>query len=152
MRRVPKKQPAQRQGEHGAILVEMAFVLPILTLILVSIINLGLIVREHQLLQNAAREGARYSSLPPNQISMSSDPAARLQAIKQFVVSYAAEENIVINAGDVNVTQTFSIPGGCGSEIVVTYTRPTLLFGKPFLPIGSLRLTARAIFHNLYGC
>ena len=133
-------------------MVEMAFVLPIMTLILVSIINLGLIVREHQLLQNAAREGARYSSLPPNQISMSADPAGRLQAIRQFVVSYALEENIVINAGDVGVNQTFLIPGGCGSEIVVTYVRPTLLLGKPFLPIGSLRLTARAVFHNLYGC
>ncbi len=51
--------------EEGAILVEMAFVLPILALIFIIIIDGGLAIREHQLLQNAAREAARFASLPP---------------------------------------------------------------------------------------
>ena len=51
----------------------MALVLPLLTLLLIGIINMGLVIREHQVLQNAAREGARYSTLQGNRITTAGD-------------------------------------------------------------------------------
>ncbi len=140
-----------RSRERGSVLVEMAFALPILAVILLSIIDLGLIVREYQLVQNAAREGAHYSALQTNNIFMSTDPNAICTRIRQFVVDYAAQENIVINSSSIAITQSYPIPGGYGSEVTVTYTRPVLLLGAPFLPVGSLTLTGRSVFHNLYG-
>lgn len=133
-------------------LVEMALALPLLALIFLGIIDLGLIVREYQVLQNAAREGARYSAQPENQIVINTDPVKTQLAIQQFVVSYAAEEKITINLADVTVNQVYPVPGGCGSEVTVTYTRSTLLLGGLILPKSAFRLTGRSVFYNLYGC
>ena len=55
-------KPVHRRSQHqqrGTALIEMAMILPLLTLLLVGIVNMGLMIREHQVLQNAAREGAR---------------------------------------------------------------------------------------------
>ncbi len=146
------------RSQQGAVLVEMAMALPILTLILLCIIDLGFVVREHQLLQNAAREGAHSSSLSQNQIYFSTDPCGTLSTIKQIVVSYAAAEGITVNANNVTVDQAYQIPpqnagdpGGIGSLVTVSYSRPILLRGAPYLPLGSIALTARSVFFNLYG-
>ena len=139
-------------GEQGAVLVEMAFALPLLALVFLCIIDLGLVVREYQLVQNAAREAARYSALPANQMSLNANPAAILNDIKSFAVQYAANEHITINPGNVQVDQNVPIPTNCGSQITITYQRPMLLLGAPILPTTTITLTARAIFYNLYGC
>ncbi len=141
-----------KAGERGAVLVEMAFALPLLALVFLCIIDLGLIVREYQLLQNAAREGARFSSLPINQIAFADDKPATIAAIKQFVVDYAAQEKITVDPNNVTINQTYPIPGACGSEITVTYTRSMLLLGVPILPSNTITLTGRSVFHNLYAC
>jgi Flp pilus assembly protein TadG len=142
------------EREKGAVLVEMAFMLPILTLIFLMVIDIGLVVREHQLLQNAAREGAHYSALKQNWISPL-NPTATLLKIQQVVVDYCAAENITISTANVSVDQNYTIPlgGGLtakGSLVTVTYTRPMLVLGRPLLPSGSMDLQARAVFRNLY--
>lgn len=144
----------KRYGSSGAILVEMAFTIPILALIFIVAVDLGLAVREHQLLQNAAREGARFSSLPQYRISPL-NPAASIAAIRQRVVDYCDQEGIVVNPADVSIDQTYVIPltGGLtarGSLIRVSHTRQMLILGAPLLPSGSVTLTGRAVFRNLY--
>ena len=142
-----------KSGERGAVLVEMAFVLPIIALIFLSIIDLGLIVREFQLLQNAAREAARVSILPRFQIfSSPTDMCATSGAIKQVAVDYLAQEKIGITASNVTVNQVLGYPADCQSEITINYTRPVFLLGAPFLSVGSVNLTGRSVFQNLYGC
>ncbi len=146
-----------KSGERGAVLVEMAFVLPILALIALNIIDLGLIVREHQVLQNAARETARFSAMPINWILGSTTPAATTTAIQQFAVQYAAQERITIDPSNVTINQDYSVPGAtgtgnCGSQITINYSRPVLLLGAPFLPISTINLTGTSIFYNLYAC
>ncbi len=134
--------------------MEMAFALPILALIFLSMIDLGLMIRQYQVLQNAAREGARISIYLDNQIFYHTPPCAASDAIKQRVVNYCQEEGIVIGLADVTVNQLYPLdPGGgdYGSEITVSYTRPMLLVGAPFLPTNSLTLTGRSVFANFYG-
>lgn len=136
-------------GHEGAILVEMAFTLPILALIFLNIIDLGLMIRQYQVLQNAAREGARVSAIPINQIYLQSDPCGTSNLVKDTVVSYCAQERISITRDNVTINQIYS---GCASEITVTYARPMLLIGAPLLPTNTLTLTGRSVFSNFYGC
>jgi len=123
----------------------MAIILPLLVLLLAGVVSFGILIREHQILQNAAREGARLSSLRPM-------PAVDVQ---NRVVAYLAQENITISASDVTVNQDYLIPmGGSppqsarGSMVTVSYSRPMLIGGSlfPWTPT----LTGVAVFRNLY--
>ena len=135
----------------------MAVMLPLLVLFVVGTVDYGLILREFELLQNGAREAARLSVLPQYQIATGVTTAAqtaRLNAIKQSVVDYLANENITINASDVTVDQTASIDMGggisaIGSEITVSYTRP-ILIGNGWMGFGSVPLKGHVIWRNLY--
>jgi Flp pilus assembly protein TadG len=51
------------RGEDGAAIVEMAFVLPIVLLILFAIIDMGRLLQQQIQLTGAAREGARLGAL-----------------------------------------------------------------------------------------
>ncbi|PYR97873.1 MAG: hypothetical protein DMG12_23745, partial [Acidobacteria bacterium] len=103
----------------------MAMILPLLTLLLVGIVNMGLMIREHQVLQNAAREGARYSTLQGNRITTAGD--ATEQAIKTRVQRYLAQERITIATSDVTINQNYTYtvapsPGTVtASQVTVSY-------------------------------
>jgi Flp pilus assembly protein TadG len=138
--------------QRGAVLVEMALVLPILLVLFVGIVDFGLILREYQILQNAAREGARLSTLPSYSIRDSDEPNDIEAAIQSRVVDYLAQEQITIAAGDVTVNQDATIDLGgvaaSASQITVVYSRSLLIGnGWPFAPIS---LKGEAIFRNLY--
>ena len=141
-------------SERGAVLVEFAMVLPLLALLFLTIIDLGLVIHENQVLQNAVREGARFSSLPSSWIDQR-NPVASEAAIKQRVTDYCLEEGIVLNTADITVDQQYPINVGGGltalaSEVLVSYDRPFLIPGAPLLPFAQVRLTRRAVFRNLY--
>jgi Flp pilus assembly protein TadG len=148
MRRVHK--PA----EKGAALVELAMVLPFLALLFLGTIDLGITIREHQILQNAAREGARFSALPRNWINPVVNPAASEAAIKQRVIDYLTQENITVAAGSITIDQQHPVTIGAltvwASQITVTYTRPLLVAGGPLLPFANVTLTGQSLFRNLY--
>ena len=140
-----------RHGTTGVAVVELAAMLPLLVLIIITIIDMGLVLREHQILQNAAREGARFSALPLNQVGPV-NPSASIAAIQQRVTNYLAEENVTAPANSITVNQQFpiSIAGYTvyGSEVTITYERALLVAG--FFPPGKVTLTGRSVFRNLY--
>lgn len=51
------------KDKKGQALVEMAFVLPLLLLILMGIVEFGRIFNAHLIITNASREGARYAAV-----------------------------------------------------------------------------------------
>jgi Flp pilus assembly protein TadG len=135
----------------------MALVIPILLVLFVGVVDFGLILREYQVLQNAAREGARLSVLPEYCISCGNASAAQQtavqDAIRNRVVNYLAQERITIASTDVNVDQCTSIDMGVngltsGSTITVSYTR-SLLIGNGW-PFGPVALRGVATFRNFY--
>lgn len=139
---------------QGAILVELALVLPFLVLLMLTAVDLGLILWEYKIVQNAAREGARFSALPRNWISPW-NPIATDADIKQRVLDYLQQEGIAgVTANDVTVNQHYLIPSGpitpFGSEVTVTYNRALLVPGAGLLPFGTMTLTGRAVFRNFY--
>jgi Flp pilus assembly protein TadG len=151
------RQPAKsgRAYQRGAVVVEMALVLPILLFLFVGVVDYGLILREYQILQNAAREGARLSILPAYCIDSAGGNAMAVHdAIQQRVVDYLANENITIATSDVTVDQNVIIDLGgglktIGSKITVSYTR-SMLIGNGW-PFGSTALRGEATFRN-YDC
>jgi Flp pilus assembly protein TadG len=105
-----------RRDQRGAALLEMAFTLPLLLLISVSIFEFGRAFEVWQVLTNAAREGARVAVLPGISDAM----------VTSRVQQYA-------NAGvlDAGVTPTVTIQRdstisygsgtASGSKVTVTY-------------------------------
>jgi len=132
----------------------MAMILPLLTLLLVGIVNMGLMIREHQVLQNAAREGARYSTLQGNRITTAGD--ATEQAIKTRVQRYLAQEKITIALTDVTINQNYTYtvapsPGTVtASQVTVSYSRAMLMPTSFLWPFGPVTLRGQAVFVNVY--
>lgn len=79
--------PARR----GQSLVEFALVLPILLLLSVMVFDFGRVVYYSSALHNAAREGARYGIVHPNDVS----------GMKQTAIDYAI--GLGLNFTDVDV-------------------------------------------------
>jgi Flp pilus assembly protein TadG len=149
MKQAPKVQTRfGRSPEKGAIAVELALMLPLLLVFFVGIVDMGLLIREHQILQNAAREGARMSSLPRNQAAPQT--TGSLATIQDRVVDYLAEEGITIVAADVTVSQNRDVfVNGVAvsvSDVSVSYVRAPLIG----LLSGPVSLSAQATFRNLY--
>jgi Flp pilus assembly protein TadG len=142
-------------GQKGAVAVELALVLPLFALLLLGTFEMGLISQEHQVLQNAAREGARFSALPANRMDLAAEPSDVLLAIQNRVVAYLANENMTVLPADVTVDQEYPITiGGLtvnGSNITINYQRALALPGvTSFLSLGAVELTGNAVFRNFY--
>ena len=139
--------------ERGVVMVEFAMMLPLLVIIFVTIIDLGVLLHEHQVLQNAVREGARFSILPMNQIGPL-NPTATVNGIKQRVIDYCEGENVTVLLGDITVSQQHPITVGAdtimATEVTVSYTRQLLIAGAPFLPVGDIVLSGNSVFRNFY--
>jgi len=136
-------------------MVELAIVMPFLALLFLTIVDLGLVIREHQVVQNAAREGARYSILPKSWIDPR-NPLATQSQITTRVTDYLTQEGIPI--GNVSITVDQGHPIGVGGGLTVTATQVTVTYTRSLLIPGiqlwglptTLTLSGNAIFRNLY--
>ena len=135
-------------GQRGAMLLELALVLPLLLLIVMLVLSLTLVVRTHQVLNNAAREGARLAVQPENK--------GNTADITTQVSNYASQNGVTITAGNVTINQNALIANGAtsisASIVTVDYTySPNFvavlaLLGAP----TSFQLEGKAEFRNFY--
>ena len=56
----------ERAEEHGQAAVELALVLPLVATLLLAVVQVGLVVRDHVVVIDAAREAARAASVDPS--------------------------------------------------------------------------------------
>jgi Flp pilus assembly protein TadG len=138
-----------RRGERGTALAELAILLPILLFLSMVVFEGAAMIRTHQVLNNAAREGARFAVQPENQ--------GNTGGLQQAVIDYAALNDVTLSAAQINVDQESSIPGPNGvlmSASVITVTRPYTLNVLPNIPgfniSNSVTLVGRAGFRNFY--
>jgi len=156
MKPVSSLRQRAKDKQKGAVAVEYALILPILAMLLLGVIEGGSIVRDYQVLKNSAREGARFSANPANQISLSQNSSTTLQTIQNRVVAYLQNENITISAGNVTVDQAYPVQIGdltvMGSHVTVTYARSLIFPGVTSLipSLGTLQLSGDAVFRNFY--
>lgn len=133
--------------QRGAALLEFALCLPMLVLIIMLVLEGSRVVRTHQVLNNAAREGARIAILQENQ--------GFTAAVANAVVTYAAQNGVSITAANVTVDQAVPISDASGitflaSKVTVTYTY-TVNYLAVFAWLGvpsSYSLTGQAVFRN----
>src|SRR5262245_15118024 len=144
MKRANSQPPRQLNKERGTAAVELAIILPLLAILLLGTMEVGSIARDYQVLQNAAREGARISA---NQAMSAAAKATAIQTIQDRVIAYLANENITVQRANITVDQNYLVTIGTltvkGSRVTVAYSRPLMLPGVTnFIPaLGSLTLT-----------
>ncbi len=88
-------------GARGQATLELALVLPLVLAITLLVVQVGLVVRDQQLVLNAAREGAR---------SAATDPAA------------AAALQAAVNSGDLDPDRLDVVLDADASTVTVTVT------------------------------
>jgi hypothetical protein len=115
-----------RTCERGAELVEFALALPLLLVVFGGIIDFGLLLQRHQVLSNAAREGARLASLPG--YDCAADVAPRVQL-------YVREGIADDTATPATVCTPQLIPAG-GSMLQAVQVQVTLT--ESFLVLGPI--------------
>ena len=141
------------QPHKGVAAAELAIVLPLFGILLLGILEVGGMARDHQVLQNAAREGARLSSLPDNQINGVNSVETR---IKDRIITYLTNEKISVAADDITVNQNYAMTVGAvnvtGSEITIAYRRPVMFTGlSNWIALGATTtLKGNAVFRNFY--
>jgi Flp pilus assembly protein TadG len=94
--------PTQRRqrewrGEAGAELVEMALTLPLILMVLLGLSDFGLMFQKCEVVNNSAREGARYAAAHPN------TPASEVQT---RVLNYIQGSGLPTAAGNPTVVVT----------------------------------------------
>ncbi len=105
-----------RRDQRGAALLEMAFTLPLLLLISVSIFEFGRAFEVWQVLTNAAREGARVAVLPG--ISDAMVTARVQQYANSGVLDAGVTPTVTIQR---NSTISYGSGTASGSKVTVTY-------------------------------
>ncbi len=156
-----------RERERGTQLVEFALVLPFLLFMAMFVTEGAGFIRMHQVLNNAAREGARLSIVDSNQCVTSSgtpDPTCSTNPTIQNAVLYYLCNNAVSNQNcggptvTVTINQAVPVLDSNGETMwtsVVKVSRPYPLplmssipgFGVP----TSITLTVSAQFRDFYG-
>jgi len=139
-------------NQRGVAAVEMAILLPLFGLLLLGVLEIGGMARDYQVLQNAAREGARFSALQTNRVNGVATIETR---IKDRIIAYLANERITVAAADITVNQSYTVSVGSTnvtcSQITVSYTRPVTFKGiATWLPLGTTPLKGMAVFRNFY--
>ena len=130
-------------------LMELALLLPLLVLIVMLVLEGSRLVRTHQVLNNAAREGAR--------LSVQQENSGNTADIASEVVTYATQNGVPITSGNVTINQTATIPTGSGismsaSVVTVDYTY-TMNYLSVFSWLGvptTFPLQGAAEFRNFY--
>ena len=143
------KRTKKSPREKGSVLMELALVLPLLILIVMLVLEGSKLVRTHQVLNNAAREGARLSVLQENQGATAD--------VTTEVINYASQNGVPLAAGDVTVNQSalIAMPSGVSisaSQVTVTHSYTmSYLSVFTFLGVpGTYTLRGSAEFRNFY--
>ena len=116
--------------ERGQSLVEMALVLPLLLLLVAGIIDFGRAYNNYIIITNAAREGARAASRPPNNSVL----------IEAAVRREAADSGLDADAIIITITPSGGAAAGATIEVAAEYEFDTILgsiVGVPSLTLYS---------------
>src|SRR2546427_12898257 len=92
------------KDQRGAVVVEMAIVLPLFAILLLGAFEFGSIAHDHQALQNASREGARFSANKTNWIAGPPDSTAQAATLARSPDRVAADledETVTVRPWDV---------------------------------------------------
>ncbi len=131
------------KSNRGQTLVEFALVIPILLLLSVAIFDLGRAVYYTSVLHNAAREGARYGIIHPN------DVTGMERSAKDYAIGLGLSSlNVSAGLGPVQVIGGINNPT---VKVTVSYSyKPATPLVAQFMPCGcgAISLIGQAIMRT----
>lgn len=151
--------------ELGTQLVEFAIVMPMIVLLFFVVTEGAALVRTHQLLNNAAREGSRLCAAGgSDKVCINTDStAAPTNSIVMQVRQYIATADPKLNSGNVKVeiqspvSVTYTSTTGTTLSMNTNIVRVSYPYTLRYLPVFSaglisptFTLRAKAQFRNLY--
>jgi Flp pilus assembly protein TadG len=126
--------------QRGANVLEAAFTIPIILLMVFGIVDLGRAYNVYQVITNAAREGARYSVAPAPGTSTLPSSAA----VEAYVRDYLGSGSV--KGATVNVTQTFTAPVNA-IDTQCTEITVSVPYSFLFFP-ANVNISTRAVMRN----
>jgi Flp pilus assembly protein TadG len=175
-----RRTTAIKSNARGTQIAELAIVLPLLLFLALAVTEGAYMIRVHQVLNNAAREGARLAmqkeNSPPdlnngNPVTDCSTFARGNNAnpLCYAIIAYAENNGITPGSGmnqcngaananglNITITQNVIIPNGAASmdgtqvRVVCPYTLTFLPRIPGFGIVGTVNLTGNVVFKNFY--
>ena len=84
---------ARARGERGSVLVEAAFITPVLFFLLFSILEFGMAFRDYLAVANTTRDGARAASIYSNDLSADFDILQTIADASNVIEPYAGQNS-----------------------------------------------------------
>lgn len=168
---------ATKRQQSGTQVVELALVLPLLIFLSLAVAEGAYMIRVHQVLNNAAREGARlaveqnnYDVASPVTNCAAVAPNTSHAALCQAIVSYAQNNGIAAGAGwnrcngpanasglNITINQLYPIPSATGGlSLNGTQVMVVCPYNLAFLPrvpgfgvTGTVNLRGGVVFRDL---
>jgi Flp pilus assembly protein TadG len=109
-------------SQSGQELVEFALVLPLLLLVVFGVLDLGRVFHSAITITNAAREGARYAMLHPDDVV----------GTENVTLNEAQNSGIDLSTSVINVTCLGDCSSGTPIRVTVQYNFTFLLIGFVF--------------------
>jgi hypothetical protein len=140
--------------DQGTALVELAYILPLMVLILMSLIDVGNILNQYLRITQAVQEGVRLASSLPDLEPTSYNPgsaAARHTLVQERVRQLIQLQNIKVD--QVTVDSTFTPAAPLPADPTQANTVSIRIEGRyqsVFPMFGNLRLAARGVAPYLY--
>ena len=143
------------RSERGTATVEFALLLPVMAVLALIVSEGAAAIRTHQVLNNAAREGARVAVIPENGPVNGVSDSAVIAAVKNAAVVYAASNGVSISASNIAVNQLLLVPTASGiglkaSQVTVTYSYPLTYLPNFGSVSASIPMSVSAEFKNFY--
>ena len=137
---------ASHRRSRGQALVEFAFVAPIFLLMLFATIDFGRYIYYVQILNNAAREGARYAIVNGAESFTPAGPAQDDPAVEAIVKNYAI--GVIGDSTVLDVNSFWGTPPnppsnnrGAKVRVTVTYDFHSII---PVVPIPPITITGES--------
>ena len=129
------RKPSRHRSQSGAELIEFAFVLPLLLLIIVGIFDFGFLFQRYEVVTNAAREGARAAVLPDYQ----GQTAAVQSRVQAYLSNAGLTETLVTPCGTAPcVTVEFGVSVPIDATHDITASRVTVRYPHQYLFLGPI--------------
>jgi len=97
-----RRPRCSRKHEQGQTLVEFALVLPLLLLLLLGIAEFAIVVLSYNTLADAARQGARYGIIHP-------DDVAAIEAVARDATAWLDQDALTFTINSDMTAQTVSV-------------------------------------------
>ena len=120
----------RERHNKGGSMVELALLLPLLVLILAGVVDLGRAFHDYIVITNASREGARYASHFPNDLT----------GIRDTANDEAVSTGVAIDTNQVSV-DVLNAPSGDPITVTVHYGFHTIL--ARIVGVPTIMLTSR---------